>query len=112
MSITQAAGTPTASRLNSPQAVARRSRQRLRERVIETILLFCGAASVAITIAIVAVLLLESAHFFGHVSIVEFVTGTVWTPLFADARYGILPLVTGTLLSSAVALAVAFPLGM
>ncbi len=112
MSITQTAGVSTVARLNSPQARARRARQRLRERVIETVLLLCGAASVAITVAIVAVLVLESAHFFGHVSIFEFLTGTVWTPLFADAKYGILPLVTGTLLSSGVALAVAFPLGM
>jgi phosphate transport system permease protein len=112
MSITQTARASTVARLNSPQALARRSRQRLRERVIEATLLLCGAASVAITVAIVAVLLLESALFFSHVSIIEFLTGTVWTPLFADAKYGILPLVTGTLLSSAVALAVAFPLGM
>jgi phosphate transport system permease protein len=112
MSIVQAAEGPTAARFNSPQARARRARQRVRERIIEAVLLLCGAASVAITIAIVAVLLVESALFFGHVSIIEFLTGTVWTPLFADPKYGILPLVTGTLLSSAVALMVAFPLGM
>ena len=110
--MTMTAGASTVARLNSPQAIARRARQRLRERLIETVLLLCGAASVAITIAIVAVLLYESALFFSHVSIFEFLTGTVWTPLFSDAKYGILPLVTGTLLSSGVALAVAFPLGM
>jgi phosphate transport system permease protein len=112
MSIAQIARSSTAARLNSPQALARRARQRLRERLIEMALLACGAVSVAITIAIVAVLLYESALFFSHVSIFEFLTGTVWTPLFADAKYGILPLVAGTLLSSGVALLVAFPLGM
>lgn len=112
MSIAQTANGSTVARLNSPQALARRSRQRLRERLIETVLLLCGAASVAITVAIVAVLVIESALFFSHVSIFEFLTGTVWTPLFSDPKYGILPLVTGTLLSSTVALLVAFPLGM
>ncbi|HJQ55573.1 MAG TPA: phosphate ABC transporter permease subunit PstC [Vineibacter sp.] len=112
MSIAQIAKGSTATRFNSPQAQARRARQRLRERLIELLLLACGAASVAITIAIVVVLLYESALFFRHVSVFEFLTGTVWTPLFADAKYGILPLVSGTLLSSGVALLVAFPLGM
>ena len=112
MSIGQIAKGSTATRFNSPQAQARRARQRLRERLIELLLLACGAASVAITIAIVVVLLYESALFFRHVSVFEFLTGTVWTPLFADAKYGILPLVSGTLLSSGVALLVAFPLGM
>jgi phosphate transport system permease protein len=112
MSLVQTADRSTLSRLNSPQARARRARQRLRERAIETVLMLCGAASVAITVAIVAILILESALFFSHVSIVEFLTGTVWTPLFADPKYGILPLVSGTLLSSGVALMVAFPLGM
>ena len=112
MSINQSTNDSAATYFNSPQALARRARQRLRERVIETILFLCGAASVFITIAIVAVLVLESTLFFSHVSIIEFLTGTVWTPLFSDPKYGILPLVTGTLLSSTVALLVAFPLGM
>ena len=49
--------------------------------------------------------------FFRHVSLVEFLTDTLWTPLFADPRYGILPLVAGTLVTTLVALAVALPLG-
>jgi phosphate transport system permease protein len=100
------------SRFNSAAAVARRRRQRLRERVIETVLMACAGFSVFVTLAIVAVLLYESALFFSHVSVFEFLTGTVWTPMFADAHFGILPLVTGTLLSSAVALFVAVPLGL
>lgn len=111
MSITQTADS-TVARLNSPQALARRSRQRFRERLIESVLFVCGAASVAITVAIVGVLVIESASFFSHVSLWEFLTSTVWTPLFSNPKYGILPLVTGTLVSSSVALLVAFPLGM
>ncbi|QQS15078.1 MAG: phosphate ABC transporter permease subunit PstC [Rhodospirillales bacterium] len=102
----------TATRLNSPAAAARRRRQRARERVIEGLLLACAAVSVVTTVAIVGVLLFESVLFFSHVSIVEFLTSRTWTPLFADAQYGILPLVLGTLLSSTVALVVALPLGL
>ncbi len=102
----------TATRLNSPAAAARRRRQRARERVIEGLLLACAAVSVVTTVAIVGVLLFESVLFFSHVSFVEFLTSRTWTPLFADAQYGILPLVLGTLLSSTVALVVALPLGL
>ena len=101
-----------ATRLNSPQAAARRRRQYMRERVIEGLLIACSAVSVVVTIAIVLVLIKESVAFFSHVSIIEFVTSKTWTPLFADAEYGILPLILGTLLSSLVALLVALPLGM
>lgn len=67
--------------------------------------------AVLTTLAIVAVLLYESSAFFAHVSIVEFLTGRMWTPLFAQPHYGILPLVAGTLTTTVVALLVAVPLG-
>ena len=57
------------------------------------------------------ILLYESAGFFEHVTIREFLTDTMWTPLFADAHYGIMPLVAGTLTVTGVALLVAIPLG-
>ena len=63
------------------------------------------------TLAIVVVLVRESLPFFEHVSLRDFLTDTMWTPLFADARYGILPLVAGTLVTTVVALAVAIPCG-
>jgi phosphate transport system permease protein len=66
---------------------------------------------VAITVAIVVILVYESLGFFAEVSLWEFLTDTQWTPLFSQKRYGILPLVTGTLVTSAVALLVAVPLG-
>ncbi|AMN47368.1 phosphate ABC transporter permease [Steroidobacter denitrificans] len=86
--------------------------RRLRDRIVETLLLVAGLVAVFTTLAIVAVLLYESMAFFAHVSIVEFMTGTMWTPLFADAHYGILPLVAGTLTTTLVALLVAVPLGI
>jgi phosphate transport system permease protein len=62
-------------------------------------------------VGIVGILLYESFTFFEHVSIVEFLTDTQWTVLFANPHYGIMPLVTGTAVTSAVALLVAIPLG-
>ena len=83
----------------------------MRDRVIETLLLAAGLVAVFTTLAIVAILLIESSAFFEHVSLKEFLTDTMWTPLFADAHYGILPLVAGTLTTTMVALVIAVPLG-
>jgi phosphate transport system permease protein len=85
--------------------------RKTRDRVVEALLLASGLVAVFTTIAIVVVLLYESSAFFEHVSVREFLTDTMWTPLFADARYGILPLVSGTLTVTFVALFVAIPLG-
>jgi phosphate transport system permease protein len=85
--------------------------RKVRDRAIELLLLAAGLVAVFTTLAIVAILLYESSAFFDHVSIKDFVTDTMWTPLFADARYGILPLVAGTLTTTGVALLVAVPLG-
>ena len=82
-----------------------------RDRVVEFILLLAGLVAVFTTIAIVCILVYESSSFFRTVSIGEFLTDTMWTPLFADARYGILPLVSGTLTTTMVALLVAIPVG-
>ncbi|HEX7013372.1 MAG TPA: phosphate ABC transporter permease subunit PstC [Steroidobacteraceae bacterium] len=82
-----------------------------RDRCVETLLLAAGLVAVFTTLAIVAILLIESSAFFERVSLKEFVTDTMWTPLFADAHYGILPLVAGTLTTTIVALLVAVPLG-
>jgi len=82
------------------------------ERVIEAGLLLAALSSIGITIAILYVLVSESVAFFRVVSIADFLTDTMWMPLFDDARFGILPLLAGTLLSSGVGLAVAVPIGL
>lgn len=97
-----------ATRLSTAQIRA----LRFREKIVEVVLFLCAASSVFITLAIVGVLLYESFSFFQVVSITEFLTDTVWTPLFANPRYGILPLLNGTMLSTLVALCVAGPLGL
>ena len=84
----------------------------LTERIIQLILFLCSIVSIFTTIGIVSVLIFEAALFFQEVSIFEFLTGTRWTPLFASKHFGILPLVTGTLLTSVGAMFVALPLGL
>lgn len=91
--------------------LARKFRRHLLERGIEFLLLLAALSAVLTTIAIVCILLYESFAFFKHVSVWEFLTDTQWTPLFADAHYGIMPLVSGTLTISAVALLFAIPVG-
>jgi phosphate transport system permease protein len=86
-------------------------RRTVGEWIIESLLFLAAASSVLITLGIVGVLIYESAAFFRHVSIIEFLTGTEWTPLFAEPKYGILPLVTGTLVVTMVGLLVAIPAG-
>ncbi len=86
--------------------------RKAKEKVIEGILFLAAFSAVATTLAIVAILLYEASAFFEHVSLVEFLTHTQWTPLFERAEYGILPLVAGTLVTAGVALAVAVPIGV
>ncbi len=112
------AGTPA-----TPSASARRrARTRMIERFWETLLFLAAASSVLITIAIVGELVVETYRFFTFVEIQpdgtrisvglwEFLTGTEWTPLFANPKFGILPLVCGTLMTTLVALVVAIPVG-
>jgi phosphate transport system permease protein len=82
------------------------------EFIIERLLFFCAAASVFITLGIVFVLVFETVAFLREVSIIEFLFGTEWTPLFSEQRFGVLPLVSGTLLASAIAMVVALPAGL
>ena len=81
------------------------------ERLIEAVLFSAAALSVLTTLGIVYILVSESIQFFARVSIVDFLTDTQWTPLFDDAHFGIMVLISGTLVSSLVALAVAVPVG-
>jgi phosphate transport system permease protein len=88
-----------------------KARRRVRERAIELVLLLAASVSVFTTIGIVYILVKESFVFFSHVPVWTFLTDTQWTPLFDDAHFGIMVLLAGTLSSSAVALAIAIPLG-
>jgi phosphate transport system permease protein len=83
-----------------------------KERFIELLLKLSALVTVLTTLGIVWVLFSESYSFFKEVSIVEFLTDNQWTPLFANKRFGIMPLVCGTLLTTTIALAVALPTGL
>nr|WP_221383116.1 phosphate ABC transporter permease subunit PstC [Actinoplanes polyasparticus] len=100
------------SRRDVPAAGVRRGRSRPGERLIETLLIVAAVVSVATTIGIVASLFIPTVEFFGQVSIVEFFTKTMWTPLFADKHYGVLPLLVATLWVTAIAIVIAVPLGI
>ena len=82
------------------------------ERLIEFLLLAAAALSVFTTAGIILVLAVETIEFLRAVPIVEFLTGTEWTPLFANRHFGVLPLVAGTLLVSGIAMLVALPMGL
>ena len=93
------------------ERLAKKFSRNLKERAIEALLFSAAFVSVFTTLAIVYILVRESLLFFQHVPLRAFVTDRQWTPLFDDAHFGIIVLLSGTLTSSAVALMVAIPLG-
>lgn len=82
------------------------------EVIVPKVLLLIAIISVLTTLGIVLTLLTETIEFFKRVPIIEFFTGTVLKPLGENAQFGILPLVTGTLISTAIAMVVAIPIGL
>ena len=103
---------PAAPRSSAMSArLAHRRARVFRERIIELVLFLAALVSVFTTVGIVYILVKESVVFFQHVPLGEFLTDRQWTPLFDDAHFGIMVLLSGTLTSSAVALAIAIPLG-
>ncbi|WP_298862548.1 phosphate ABC transporter permease subunit PstC [uncultured Gimesia sp.] len=82
------------------------------EGVIHFALFICASISVLVTVGIVIILLYESVQFFFDVSIIEFLTGTRWTPLLKPQHFGILPLMCGTMLVAAGSAIVAVPIGL
>jgi phosphate transport system permease protein len=87
-------------------------RRRYGEDVVKVLLGVCALISVATTVGIVVALFLPAFEFFGEVSVVDFFTGTEWASLFEPARFGVLPLIGGTLLVTGIASIAAMPLGL
>jgi phosphate transport system permease protein len=87
-------------------------RRNLINRVAQSTFLLASLVSTVALIVIFFTLMTESISFFTHVSIIEFLTGTKWTVLFAEKHFGILPLLNATLITSAIAVAVAAPTGL
>ncbi len=95
----------------------RLNRRRLSPRVVREapiifILALCAIMSIVTTVGIVVILLSEAIPFFTEVSFWEFVTGKDWSPLFTPQSFGVLPLLSATAFIAAMALAVAFPIGL
>ncbi|HEX2035027.1 MAG TPA: phosphate ABC transporter permease subunit PstC [Chloroflexota bacterium] len=84
----------------------------MRERLIEAPLLLAAMVSVLTTAGIIGVLLYETIEFFREIPLWRFLTETQWTPLFSDKRFGIVVLLSATLLTSVGAMVVALPLGL
>lgn len=82
------------------------------EKIIETFLKLAASITILTTIGIIMVLLIETISFFKEVSFLDFITDKQWTPLFAQKHFGILPLVSGTLLTTLIAILVALPVGL
>ncbi|MCE2914401.1 MAG: phosphate ABC transporter permease subunit PstC [Rubrivivax sp.] len=104
-------GAPNAPVRVDPTRLKHKFTRNLKERGIEFVLMFCGLVAVFTTIAITVILVYESIGFFSFVSVWDFLTGTIWSPLFANPQYGILPLISGTLTITVIALIVAVPMG-
>lgn len=85
---------------------------RTKEKWIEIVMMCCSFVTILTTISIIFVLSVDTVKFFSQVSIVNFFTDTQWTPLFADKHFGILPLLSGTLLTTTIAILFAVPLGL
>jgi phosphate transport system permease protein len=105
---------PSESLAHSSKARSK-GRRRIWEGGVLTSLLLCGGFSIFITIAIICVLFSEAVKFFGlpDVTLTEFLFGTEWNPLLGSKKhFGIWPLISGTLLVTAVAMLIALPFGL
>lgn len=86
--------------------------RRFKEAAIEKTLMASAMVTILVTIGIILVLSIEAFNFFSVVPIWDFLTDTQWTPLFTEKHFGILPLLSGTLLTSFIAIAFAVPIGL
>jgi phosphate transport system permease protein len=106
------AGTTAATRGRAEALGLRAARRRYGEDLIKGLLMLAALISVLTTTGIVLSLLEETITFLGDVGVGDFLFGTDWSPLLEPASFGVLPLVSGTLLISLVAMLVATPLGL
>ncbi|MBN1462917.1 MAG: phosphate ABC transporter permease subunit PstC [Paludibacteraceae bacterium] len=86
--------------------------KKLKENIIEKLLFSSAIFTILTTLSIIGILLYEAIQFFEEVPLFDFLTDTQWTPLFDDKHFGILPLLSGTLLTSFIAIAIALPIGL
>jgi phosphate transport system permease protein len=87
-------------------------RRPMTERVIETLLFLAAALGIVTTAGIILVLAYETVEFFQEVNPISFFTGTLWSASIAPYTFGVLPLVSGTLLVAGIAMVIGVPLGL
>ncbi|MBB2959594.1 MULTISPECIES: phosphate ABC transporter permease subunit PstC [Pseudoclavibacter] len=104
-------GEPTVQQ-GAPRSVLSSGNRRTGERLVRLALRLAASLAVVITFGIVIALLVPSIGFFTEVPIWEFLFGTRWAPRFADASFGVVPLLTATAWTTLIALAVAVPMGL
>jgi phosphate transport system permease protein len=100
----------SSAELSAP--VLRARRRRYGEDVVKVLLALCAFVSVATTVGIVVALLFPALEFFREISVVDFLTGKAWAPLFEPASFGALPLIAGTFVVTLWACVVALPFGL
>lgn len=96
------------------------NRSKTIEKLIIIVMIMCSLIAVLVTIGIVASLIFEAINFFQRIPFLDFITGVKWSPqtalrvdqVAAEGAFGVVPLFTGTLLISAIAMLVATPLGL
>ncbi len=88
------------------------TKQHFQEKILILFFGICALLTIVITSGILGVLSIDTLKFFEKVSLIEFFTDAQWTPLFFDKHYGILPLLTGTIVVSVIAALVAIPIGI
>ncbi|MFL2803692.1 MAG: phosphate ABC transporter permease subunit PstC [Dehalococcoidia bacterium] len=99
--------------IEDQSAFTKRSRgSSLEGSIVKYIFLACASLSILTTLAILLTLSYQAYEFFKEISIIEFLTGTRWTPILKPRSYGVLPLVSGTLLVTVIAAMVAIPIGL
>ena len=97
---------------NSRESLNKKASEDIQEKVVAAILFFCALISVLTTFGIVFIIFQVAFEFFQEVSLADFFLDTKWTPLFAERHFGVWPLINGTFLTTAIAMAVAIPLGL
>lgn len=94
-----------------PSALSSRS-PRYGEKAVYAVLRGASLLTILITAGILVALAIPSIEFFQHVPVTDFLFGDRWAPRFADASFGVLPLVTATAWTTVIALSVAVPFGL
>lgn len=109
-----ATATPTGSGGRPPLDLSGKKKRQASERVVRWLLIACTSVTILTTIGIVVILVVEAFHFFRQIPIADFLFGTNWTPLFEgdQQQFGVVPLITGTLMTAAVSAVISIPLGL